>query len=142
MELQVQPISYDQYKIDLMKIKRKLLPGQPGTKQWLEKYGQDLVCVRYRYDKERRRKLTTVEIIVEESTWEKNPQRIPANKIMYIRVNYGEVYIAKLVKAAGGRWNKGAKLWELAYKDVLALGLEDRIVDMSNIRHIKKSKPS
>jgi len=41
---------------------------------------------------------------------------------------YGEVHIGKLIRSAGGRWNKKIKLWELPLSDVEALGLEDRIV--------------
>jgi hypothetical protein len=50
-----------------MKSGKILKPGQPGTKKWVEKFGQNLVCVRYRYDKSNRRKLKTVEIVVEQS---------------------------------------------------------------------------
>ena len=52
-----------------MKITKKLLPGQPGTKKLVKKFGNDLFCVRYRYDSERKRKIKTVEIIMEESYW-------------------------------------------------------------------------
>ena len=112
-----------------MKTKRKLLPGQPGTKKLVEKFGKDLICVRYRYDAERKKKIKTVEIIIEEGFWEANVNRIPANKIVDLRVNYGEVELGKRVKAVGGIWNKGKKLWELPYKQVVALGLKDRIVN-------------
>ena len=53
-----------------MKIKRTILPDQPGTKYWIEKYGKDLVCVRYRYDEKLNKKITTVEIIVDEKSWQ------------------------------------------------------------------------
>ncbi len=33
-----------------MKARRKLKPGQQGTKNLLEVYGDALLCVRYRYD--------------------------------------------------------------------------------------------
>jgi len=33
------------------------------------------------------------------------------------------------VKAAGGQWNRASKLWELPYKEAVALGLKDRIVN-------------
>ena len=36
-----------------MEIKRTLLPGQAGTRELLRRYGDQLVCVRYRYDKAR-----------------------------------------------------------------------------------------
>ena len=91
-------------------------------------WGENLVCVRYRYDSERKRRRKTVELIVEESSWEANSQRIPANKIVHIRIDYNEDYLRRLVKAAGGRWNQEKKLWELPYKEVIELGLKNRMI--------------
>ncbi|MFQ5865040.1 MAG: hypothetical protein ACE5IW_07415 [bacterium] len=111
-----------------MKTRRKLIPGQPGTKKWVEKYGENLICVRYRYDSERKRKIKTVELIVEEGPWEADSRRIPNNKIVYVRIKYNEIYLRKVVKGAGGRWNKEKKLWELPYGEVKQLGFTDRMV--------------
>jgi hypothetical protein len=33
-----------------MDIRLTRRPGQPGTKKFVERYGERLVCVRYRYD--------------------------------------------------------------------------------------------
>jgi len=111
-----------------MKIKKVLRPGQPGTKKWLKKYGDNLLCVRYRYDAIKRRKITSVELIVEEGAWVEKCQKIPRNKIMPIRVSYEETYMRRLVKSAGGKWNNSKKAWEIPYGEILDLGLEDRIV--------------
>lgn len=110
------------------------MPNQPGTKTWVKKYGKDLVCVRYRYDEKQNKKVTTVEIIVNEKSWQRNRKKTPANKIMFLKVMYGEVQVANLIKAAGGRWNRKIKLWELAYREIVSLGLEDRIVNVENER--------
>ena len=118
-------------------IQRRLTPGQPGTKKYLKKHGAKLVCVRYRYDAEKNIKSKTVEIIVEQSHWEPDGKRIPKNKIMNIRINLNEDYLRELVKAAGGRWNRIKKLWELPYHEVLSLGLENRLVSVENISHIR-----
>jgi len=40
-----------------------LKPGQTGTKQLLAPYGDHLVCVRYHYDAQRKKRIKTVEII-------------------------------------------------------------------------------
>ena len=40
-------------------------PGQPGTKSLVAQYGERLVCVRYRYDAQKRRRFKTVELIVD-----------------------------------------------------------------------------
>lgn len=106
------------------------MPNQPGTKALTEKYGKDLVCVRYRYDKERNKKITTAEIIVDETEWKRNDKKIPPNKIMFVATGSGERELAELIKSAGGRWNKEERLWELAYREVKKLRLEDRLVDL------------
>jgi len=107
--------------------KKTLIAGQPGTKKWLQKYGDALTCVRYKYDSEKKRKIKTVELVVEDEPWEIDRNRIPGNKLIGLRVQYGEVHIGRLIKAAGGKWNPNTKLWELPYKEAVALGLENRI---------------
>jgi hypothetical protein len=50
------------------------------------------------------------------------------NKTVFIRVDYDEMNTRRLVKAAGGEWNKEKKLWKIAYGTALSLGLQERIV--------------
>lgn len=111
------------------KIQRKIKPGQPGTKQLVKKYGEKLLCVRYIYDPEEEMKYKTVELVEKADSWEPDEDRIPPNKTMHIKVEYGEKKIGKLVRSAGGEWNRKEKYWELPYREVKALGLEDRIID-------------
>jgi hypothetical protein len=71
-----------------------LKPGQKGTKQLLTQYGDRLVCVRYRYDAQRKKRLKTVELIVAERDWE--PQRPPfaQDQIVGVRVAFADVAAA------------------------------------------------
>jgi hypothetical protein len=46
-----------------------LEPGQKGTKHLVAQYGDRLVCVRYRYDAARKKRIKTVELVVAESDW-------------------------------------------------------------------------
>ena len=48
-----------------MKTRLTLKPGQRGTKSLAEKYGDALLCVRFRYDAELRQRLKTVELIIQ-----------------------------------------------------------------------------
>jgi len=59
--------------------------------------GEKLVCVRYRYDAEKKIKCKTAEIIIEQGPWEMDKKRIPMNKIVNVRVNYGETYFLFLI---------------------------------------------
>lgn len=45
---------------------KKLSPTAPGAKRLATRYGKALVCVRYREDLARGRRLTTVELVVDE----------------------------------------------------------------------------
>ncbi|MDF1556268.1 MAG: hypothetical protein P1P84_24585 [Deferrisomatales bacterium] len=52
-----------------MKVGQTLTPGQRGTRRYQDRYGERLVCVRYRYDEATGRRYTTVELIEDEGTW-------------------------------------------------------------------------
>jgi hypothetical protein len=110
-----------------MHIVKRVPPGRPGTKKWMERYGDRFVCLRYGIDSTINKRFKTVEIIVEENDF-KRVERTPSNKIMHLRIEYGEIDLARLVKNAGGRWNRAGRYWELAYGEVRAIGLEKRIV--------------
>jgi hypothetical protein len=46
------------------RVRLHLKPGQKGTKQLLAQYGDRLICVRYRYDAQRKKRFKTVELLV------------------------------------------------------------------------------
>ena len=116
-----------------MQIKTSLKPGQKGTKKWLDIYGDRLVCVRYRYDANKGRRYTTIEIIAEEGDWVPAEMKEPPARnmadLLGIRVVGYELELREQVKRAGGIWRPKQQVWELPYGQILALGLEDRIVD-------------
>jgi hypothetical protein len=111
-----------------IRVRLHLKPGQKGTKQLRAQYGDRLVCVRYRYDAQRKKRLKPVELVVAERDWEP-PRPPPAHdQIVALRVAFAEVALRERVKQAGGHWNPDRKLWELRYDRAVALGLASRIV--------------
>jgi hypothetical protein len=98
----------------------KLKPGQDGTKKLLAQYGEQLVCVRYRYDDEKRKRYKTVELIVDEAPW--NP-KFKGNELVGVRVELGEAHLRMRVKQAGGVWDGSRKVWRLRYNQGVGLGL-------------------
>ncbi len=84
----------------------------------VNKYGDELVCVRYRYNEKEEERSTTVELIVDRQKWNTNNKRILANKIMKLRIAYGERDIALRVKSLGERWDSQKKVWKLPFKYV------------------------
>ena len=112
-----------------MRIRLHLKPGQKGTKQLLAQYGDRLICVRYRYDAQRKKRFKTVELLVAERDWEPPRPRIANDRIVALRVAFAEVAVRERVKQAGGKWNPDRKVWEIRYDHAVALGMGARIVD-------------
>ena len=102
-------------------------PGQPGTKKLMQTYGDDLVCVRYRYDEELRQRIKTVEIAVDRAEWD---IRRPANDDEFVDVRgaEGEDLLRRAVLLAGGRWQETGDLWRLRRREAAALGILTRIM--------------
>lgn len=98
---------------------KKLSPKTPGAKRYASQYGETLVCVRYREDPHGKRRLTTVELIVDE-----RPLPVPAG----VRIAYGETELRRQVKAAAGIWDAERKLWRLPKTTIRKLKLEHRVV--------------
>lgn len=111
-----------------MKTRSKLKPGQNGTKKYLAKYGDALVCVRYRYDEQNRKQFKTVEIIVSESDWEPPAAKYPVSTLVGLAIGLKETSLQSQVKAVGGRWDKDKILWIVPYGCIRGTKLEKLIV--------------
>lgn len=53
-----------------MRTRLTLHPDQDGAKQLRDRYGEQLVCVHYRYDETTKQRWKTVELIIEKREWE------------------------------------------------------------------------
>ena len=133
-----------------------LLPGQKGTRKLQRQYGDALVRVRYRYDGERRRRLTTVELIIEDVPWEPRRHHVAPEPVtnadpppdlshdaepavrprpwgphvkgkLAVKLLYREADLRREVRHRGGWWDPELKVWWLAEQHVEALRLTHRI---------------
>lgn len=110
-----------------MKTRARLKPGQNGTKKFVEKYGDTLVCLRYRYDAEKRKQYKTIEIIVSESDWTPPPAKYPDGSLVSLKISMNETAAQEQVKAVGGRWDREKKFWIVPYGCIAGTKLEKYI---------------
>lgn len=112
-----------------METRLTLRPGQNGTKKLLERYGARLVRVRYLYDRETRRRLKTVELIVESIPWQPRPRRPRRtdDEIVTVRILWQETDLRERAKRLGAVWRPAQKLWEITWGNAKRLGFSDRI---------------
>lgn len=78
---------------------KKLQAQHPGARRWAAEFGDRHLCMRYRVDAERQRRLTTVELVVDE-----------APTLSSVRVGLRIAWAEKRgtrheVEASGGKWD-------------------------------------
>lgn len=105
-----------------MQTRLTMKPGQKGTKALQAEFGRRLVCVRYKYDAQKRKRYKTVELIVEEKDW------MPAGSVVEVRLGPTEHELQGQVKASGGCWDNKKRAWRLAFAEAARLGLAGRVV--------------
>ena len=115
-----------------MEVIKTLQPGQQGTIRYKKRFGDRLVCVRYRQDKNKKCRYTTVELVVEKRSIKASKYseaNLHPNRHVWIRIFFGEIEYRKQIMEMGGKWNDEKKLWKLPWGKTQALGLESRMVN-------------
>jgi hypothetical protein len=110
-----------------MKTRLILRPGQKGTKRLLEKYGDALLCIHFRYDEKTGKRLKTVELIEEQTDWTPPPPRFAPDALVPLRVAASDMPARTKVKAAGGKWSPEEQLWYVRYDAIAGGSLEKHI---------------
>jgi hypothetical protein len=118
-----------------LKVLQTLKPGQPGTKKPVSRFGERLLCVRYRADAARGVRYTTVEMIVDEAPLaarggrpRKPSTAADPNPMVGVRIFFRESDVRERAKAAGAIWRPRQKLWEMPWRTASSLDLVDRVV--------------
>jgi len=106
----------------------KLKPGQKGTKKLCDKYGEALVCVRYRYDEASEMRFTTVELIIKKSKWTPPKRKYSDDALVPVHIGFTDIASREKAKEARGRWDPEAKLWRIRYGNIKGTSLEKYIV--------------
>jgi hypothetical protein len=113
-----------------LKVDKHLKPGQKGTKALVEKYGDSLLCVRYRKDAGRKVRVKTVEIIVEEKEYMSGSLPYRDEDIVQVMVAFSEKTLRSELKAVGGKWDSEERIWHIPYGAIRGNEqLEKRILD-------------
>lgn len=107
------------------RVVKTLWPRQAGTIKLLQRFGADLVCVRYRHDLTGLHRLTTVEIVVDQNSV---ASRRSDREVFSVRIGRLEHELRARAKAQGARWDDTSKLWRMRGKGVKLLKLHARVV--------------
>jgi hypothetical protein len=106
------------------RVVKTLRPAEPGTLKLQRRYGDALLCVRYREDASGTTRYTTVELVVDTAPVQR---RLTDRTIVGVRIAWGEATLSARAKALGAKWDSSAKLWRMTFKVARHLELTDRI---------------
>lgn len=108
-----------------MQVTKKLGPEQPGAKKLAQRFGEQLLCVRYRQDIEAGRRCTTVELVVDEGPMPIDKRTPP---VVHVRVGYNELALQQAIRQQGSTWDKQLRVWLVRQEAVHALQLHARVL--------------
>jgi hypothetical protein len=106
----------------------KLKPDQRGTKKLQAEHGASLVCVRYRYDEAQRKRLKTVELIVEKADWQPPAKQFADDDLVPMLIGFSDLELREAAKAAKGRWDPEERVWFIRYGSIRGTKLEKHII--------------
>ncbi|MDO9284697.1 MAG: hypothetical protein Q7U26_07350 [Aquabacterium sp.] len=112
------------------RIVKRLAPDQPGTKKLAQRYGDALVCVRYRQDPQRGRRYTTVELVVDEGPISVRPPAPHAATVL-VRIHLSETPLRMAACAMGAQWDPDTGAWLMSKRAASRLQLLDRVLLIS-----------
>ena len=102
-------------------------PDARGAMKLARKYGQTLLCVRYRLSPDGKQRMTTVEL-----EFERVPVQKKVNPAVSVKIYASEKELAAKAKAKGAWFNGETRLWQMRQNDARALGLSERVARAEN----------
>ena len=95
-----------------------------GAIKIAQKYGDSLVCVRYRLSPDGNERITTVELELE-----RVPVQKRRNPMVSVKVYPSETDLITVAKSKGARYNARTRLWRMTKNDAIAMGIQERIAN-------------
>jgi hypothetical protein len=105
------------------RVVKRLDPTQPGAIKLARRYGEALVCVRYRHDADGRDRITTVELVVNRTPIVRRPSPTVA-----VELRFEDRVVRARALALGATWDWEARVWYMSREVARKLGVLKRIV--------------
>lgn len=109
-------------------VRKTMRPGEKGTARFVRDWGEQLVCVRYRFDENGKTRYTTVEIVAAEPRPWNPPKRPTPDALVYLRVDRNDWKAIRKLREARVWWDRERRLWRTRYDVAERLRLRNRIV--------------
>ncbi|TMH09529.1 MAG: hypothetical protein E6H58_17900 [Betaproteobacteria bacterium] len=109
------------------RVVKRLSATQPGALKLARRFGDALVCVRYRHDIERRHRYTTVELVVDQAPIAR--RQAPLDAIVLVRIPFSDTARQNRARTLGAKWDSRDGVWYMRRSTAKQLGLLKQIVE-------------
>ena len=92
------------------RVVKRLRADQHGALKLARRYGEALVCVRYRHDLLHRRRYTTIELVVDEAPIQRRPDD---NVTVGVLINPRDAALLEKVRLHGAKFDARMGLWRM-----------------------------
>ena len=106
------------------RIVKRLSASQPGAIKLAQRYGDALVCVRYRHDAQGGRRYTTVELVIDEAPI---ATRTDLDEWVMVRIDFNDIQRHRQAREHGAKWDSKRCLWGMTRRTAKKLRLAGRI---------------
>lgn len=103
-------------------VSKTMQPDARGAIKLTRRYGETLICVRYRLSPDRSERLTTVELVLDRVAVQSR-----ANPAVAVKIYASEAKLQSRAAAKGAWYNPKTRLWHMRENDARVLGLAKRI---------------
>ena len=110
---------------DDTRVVKRIAPHEPGALKLARRYGNALVCVRYRHDATGQHRYTTIELIVDSAPI---VPRGPPEEMVGVRIDPEQATLLSRAYARGATWDRKSNLWLMPRRLARALRLTSFIV--------------
>jgi len=109
------------------RVVKKMSATQPGALKLARRFGEALVCVRYRHDAEGQRRYTTVELVVDHAPIaNRKPVR---DRLVAVHIPFNDPPLRRQAQALGARWDEQVGIWRMLRSTAKQLKLLKQIVE-------------
>jgi len=106
------------------RIVKRLSASQPGAIKLARRYGDALVCVRYRHDAQSGHRYTTVELVVDEAPI---VTRTDLDEWVMVRIDFNDIQRHRQAREHGAKWDSKRCLWAMTRRTAKKLRLAGKI---------------
>jgi hypothetical protein len=104
---------------------KRMQPGQAGALKLARRFGDSMVCVRYRQDAGQTHRYTTVELVIDDAPIQRSKRE---QELVAVFIDFKDVQTQRAAREHAAKWDNKARVWLMPRHIARRLNLLDKII--------------